>query len=161
MTTLKTFINPESYSRDVKFSEVTIDGAMCEQASLYAHYSSLYAEAQFQLDSAKQTVDLCEAKLDLEVRDELLAEGAKITEGIVTARIHTNPKYVLAVKRKNEAAKIAHLCKSALEALAQKRDMLIQVSSNIRNEKKGDPRLMELPGGVDAGEAILSKLSRD
>ena len=68
---LKTFIDPDALQRDLHFTETSISTAMIRQAALFAHYSTLSAQAKFQYDRCKQSVELYQANLDQQLRDDL------------------------------------------------------------------------------------------
>jgi len=143
---LRTFIDPNQLREDLNFTHTNISAAMTRQASLFAHYSTLSAQAQFQADRADQQVDLIEAQLDQQYRDSLAATGVKITENVVKAAITKDPKYQSALTRKHEAKAIADMVKSAADSFRHRRDMLIQVGADLREEAKGKLQTREHPG---------------
>lgn len=155
---IETFIDPEQLAQDVSLNEGGLDDALRNQASLYSHYADIYRKAQHQYDTAKNAVEIGSAKLNIKIREALQKEGEKITESLIDSRIKASNGYAELIRRKNEAAQILALCKSALEALTQKRDMLIQISSNMRHEMKGEIRVMEDANPRASGDAILNKI---
>lgn len=143
---LKTFIDPDLLQSDLEVSETNLSKAMIRQAPLFARYSALAAKAQFQADRADQQVDLVEAELDSDIRDDMNAKGIKITENLVKAAIIRHPKYQKAVTRYNEAKAIAEMVKTAADSFRHRRDMLIQMGADRREEMKGAVRVQEHPG---------------
>lgn len=145
---LKTFINPAQLKIDLEFNQTNISTAMTRQAALFAHYSTLSAQAQFQADRADQQVDLVEAQLDQQYRDSFASAGTKITENVIKAAITKDSKYQAALTRKHEAKAIAEMVRSAADSFRHRRDMLIQVGADLREEMKGKVQTRAHPGEV-------------
>lgn len=143
---LKTFIDIDRLKADLDFTETNISLAMTRQASLFAHYSTLAHQAQFQADRADQQVDLVEAQLDQKYRDAFVTAGQKITENMIKAAIIKDDKYQKAMLRKNEAKAIAEMVKSAADSFRHRRDMLIQVGADLRQQAQGNIHTKEHPG---------------
>jgi len=68
---VKHFVTPEQVREDTTFTESGLNEAMLEQSSLMAYYGSLCGEAQYQVDKFKQLLDIAEAKLARDIRDEV------------------------------------------------------------------------------------------
>lgn len=154
---LKTFIDIDRLKADLDFTETNISLAMTRQASLFAHYSTLAHQAQFQADRADQQVDLIEAQLDQKYRDAFVTAGQKITENMIKAAIIKDDKYQKAMLRKNEAKAIAEMVKSAADSFRHRRDMLIQVGADLRQQAQGEVRTKEKE---HPGHAALEALGR-
>lgn len=162
---VKPYVDPEQLQSDLSFTLEDLDSANMEQASLYAHYAELYVRAQYQYDSTKAAQEIIEAKLDQEIRDLLAADPKKkITEGVVAAEIKRHPKYLQTVKAVNESRMYMALAKESLEAFKQRRDMLVQVGVQRREEMKGDLLIKSKHAELDAmkekRQALLDKMSR-
>lgn len=150
---LSTFIDELQLRQDLEFTEATISMAMTRQAPLFAHYSTLAHKAQYQADRAKQQVDLVEAQLDQAYRDKFISEGVKASENMVKAAITRDAAYQEAQNKRHEAQAIAEMVKSAADSFRHRRDMLIQVGADLREEKKGSPSTKE-----HAGQAAMRSL---
>lgn len=133
--------DPSQLKEDVSFSDTNLDGAMIEQASLYAHYSAEAVRAERKVNDQKLRIDVVKSKLDQKIRDDAADDGKKLTEKLVEAEIHRKKEYVDAVKELNALKADAEALKHALEAFRQRRDMLIQIGSSRREEMKGQVRL--------------------
>lgn len=131
------FINQTALKEDLSFSPNTIDDAMMTQASLFAHYATQAAKAQLQADRLKSQVELIEALIDKEIRDEAADSGRKITEALVEKTIRLDSRYQDAVSNYNEAKMVATMTKSVTEAFTQRRDMLVQIGKDLREERSG------------------------
>lgn len=131
------FINQTALKEDLAFSPNTIDDAMMTQASLFAHYATQAAKAQLQADRLKSQVELVEAMIDKEIRDEANDLSKKITEALVEKSIRLDARYQEAVNNYNEAKMVATMTKSVTEAFTQRRDMLVQIGKDLREERGG------------------------
>lgn len=153
---LRTFIDPAKLKADLDFNETNISTAMMKQASLFAHYATLAHQAQFQADRADQQVDLVEAKLYQQYRDSFATAGEKPTEAMIKASITKDDRYQKALLRKSEAKAIADMVKAAADSFRHRRDMLIQVGADLRQEILGNLRTKET---THPGKAALDRLA--
>lgn len=138
---IKTFIRQSELQEDLKFSEHNIDDAMMNQASLYSHYATQGAKAQLQADRCKSQLELIEALIDKELRDEAAENGTKITEAALTKAVKLDSRYQKAVANVSESKMIASMTKSTTEAFGQRRDMLVQIGKDLREERLGELRI--------------------
>lgn len=132
-----TFISQEQLKSDLSFSPNTLDDAMMTQPGLFAHYATQSAKAQLQCDRMKSQLELVEAMLDKEIRDQANENSQKITEALVEKTIKRDPRYQEAVSNYNEAKMVASLTRSVTDAFVQRRDMLVQIGKDLREERAG------------------------
>lgn len=159
---LKTFIDPDALQRDLHFTENSISTAMIRQAALFAHYSTLSAQAKFQYDRCKQSVELYQANLDQQLRDDLTTAGTKFTEKVIEAMVLKDSGYQAAITRMHEAKAIASMVDTAADSFRHKKDMLIQVGADLRQQKQGELVMLEKTKahpGAAALEAMGGKKS--
>jgi len=78
------------------------------------------------------------------LRNEAVASKTKITEKAIEDYIKLDPRWQKAAKMVNKTRADADLAKQALFALSQKRDMMVQIGVSLREEMKGEVRLMEI-----------------
>jgi len=135
---VRVFINPEQFKEDVSINLSDLNGCFLEQASLFAHYGMMAAKASEQADNLKMMLEIKEAQLNTEHRERLLIFGGKVTEQMVTNAVLTDTRYIKVRKAYNEAKGVLEMLKTAPEAFRQRRDMLIQIGTNAREEMKGD-----------------------
>ncbi|OAB55681.1 hypothetical protein AY600_02055 [Phormidium willei BDU 130791] len=140
---VKKYVEAEKLQSDLAFSDTDLSGTMMTQASMYAHYASLSAKAQKQVDSLKLVLEARSAKLDQTIRDAAAENGEKITEKRIENEIAGNTTIIGLKKKLNEARAIADLAKNACEAFKQRRDMLVQIGVTMREEMKGQLRVSE------------------
>jgi len=100
----------------------------------FMRVASSYAEAQRRSNEIKVRKDRVLAELDIEVRQMLQASGSKVTEAMVKARIAGDPRYGNVVMEEIEADSDSVLLKNGLVSLSIKKDMLVTLAANRRNE---------------------------
>lgn len=146
---LKTFIDADKLQDDLNFTTTNISLAMTRQAALFAHYSRFSAEATYQSDRCKQQVDLLYANLDQQFRDSMTTAGTKFTEKTLESLIIKDTSYQEAQTRAHEARAIAKMVETTAESFKHRKDMLIQVGADLRQEKSGSGLVVrEHPGAA-------------
>ena len=156
---LQRFIDPYQLKKDVSFSEYNLDDAMAQQASLYAYYASMATKAQLQCDRMKHQVEIVEAKLYHEYRNE--HKGEKVTESFISKMVMIDGRHAAATKRYNEARMISSLAKEATEALKQRRDMLTQASKWQLEQQKGELFLKGKDSSIESKkQSVLDKMRK-
>lgn len=141
--TLDTFINGEKLHDDLSVNPADLSTAYVQHASLFAWYCEQYRQAQFQADKMDNQEKLVYAKIETGVRNQATIDAEKITEATVKSRVLLDPRYQKIVQLKLEAEMIAGMTKDATEAFKQRRDMLIQLGSDAREEFKGSMRMRD------------------
>lgn len=134
--------DPDQFHKDLQFSKFALDDAMMRQPGLYAHYAEVAARLQRRADQLKLQVELVEAKVDNEIREEFLKTATKVTEVLVEKAIKRNQEYKSVSHKHLDAKMQAAMAKDMLEALRQRRDMLIQIGKDKREELAGEVRVM-------------------
>jgi len=155
-TSVKMPFVAETLHVDLEIKPAELDAAFRGQASLFAHYGEKHVEMMRQEARAKMMLEVTEAKLDKQLRDEAAAASAKITEKQIEQAIARTGDYVKALNAYNEAKAAAELAKVGVEAFRQRRDMLIQIGANDRQEMKGDLVMRQRD---EAHEALRSHLA--
>lgn len=133
----KHLLDPDLIRRDLEINQFDLDSAMIRQPGLFAHYAQLAARFDREVNKYEQFCDVVEAKLDRECRDKAAADGAKMTEAQIKSLVRIDPRMIKAIQALNEAKENAAVAKSTAEALRHRRDMLIQLAFNHREESKG------------------------
>jgi uncharacterized protein (DUF1778 family) len=145
-TTLEFHIDVNEFRRDTRVSETNLDDCLMQQAGLVAEYVAKHAYSEAQAARVKLQVDIAEAKLYDEHRKAAAARatitGDKVTEKMVENAVRTDPRYAGIHKRLIEAESIAAVNKGLVESLKQRRDMLIQLGADRREDGKGAARIM-------------------
>lgn len=131
------FPSADEIAEDVGFDEAHLDDNMVQQPSLVAHYGRLLAESQYDMDTAKQKMEIAESKAAHALREEANDEGKKISEAQINSTLPTVPSVVKARMQYNRAKADHEGMKTTFEALRHKKDMMVQIGVNRRTEIEG------------------------
>lgn len=139
------FYNRPQVEKDLTPS-VDINAAMNIVGQQFSYYSDLHTEAEIQYGIFAELKDYAEAVMDKEYRKQLAAAGEKITEKTVSSSVATS-KVMLEINRlaRDAKAQVMYL-KGTCDALRQRKDALIAISYNMREQMKGDPTVREAMG---------------
>lgn len=162
---LQFFIDPNEFKKETQVKDFNLDSCFMEQSSLRAHYGAMAARAEAQASTCKVKFEVLEARLYDHHRKILTDAGAKVTEKMVENAVKTDPRWLAGKENVIEAETIAAVNKSLAISLADRRDMLIQLGADRRDEAKGQARLLaaqaEREGmanrAADAGKAALQQ----
>lgn len=145
----RTSINELDLYEDLRISPENLNTDFCEQPAKYAYWATVAAQARALVDSKKADVERCEdylkktlvGELDTEVRRDLEMEGEKVTEAKVTNGIYVHEKYRAEQQKlydlKDELLKLQSelaVLDIAREAMNQRKDMLISLGAQMRQE---------------------------
>jgi len=118
----------------LRINEADVTGDLYEQPGLYAYWAALSEEANTEVDNARRRLELVEALLDEEIREEARGVDEKITENIVQRRIIQEKRYKESHRTHIEAKRDAALFNIGRRALEQRMSALIAVNSMRRAE---------------------------
>lgn len=141
---LQFYVDPEKFRAETSVSDARLDSCMIEQNGLRAFYGAQAARAEAQHSRLKVRFDVLEASLYDEHRKSLAASGEKVTEKMVETAVKIDPRWILMKNVVIEAESIANINKALAISLGDRRDMLIQLAADRRDEMKGQARLMEV-----------------
>lgn len=142
-------ITEVSLNDDLEISMDSISEDFCSQPALYAYWATLATQARSLMRTKKLEVSSKEeyikktlvGTLDGKVRAELELAGEKITESKVTNGIYAHPDYLQAVDELRamqadlaECQDTVEYLQVAVEALNQRKDMLISLGAQMRQE---------------------------
>jgi len=129
---------------DLKIDKVNLSDEFTKQASVYAWWATLSALAQEKYQHKRLERKIVEAELDKEKRLTLGAENnRRVTEKVVEREVHLDPRWRKAYEEEIEAAKEAAILSGATEALRQRKDMLVALGLQLREELRSDQVLRE------------------
>jgi len=143
VTGLKYYLDPGAFSKDILVTEDRLDACMVEQSGLRSHYGAQAAYAEAQHDRVEAKFKVLEAKLYDEHRRNLTASGEKVTEKAIENAVRMDPRWLQGMSAVIEAQTISQVNRNAVMALNDRRDMLIQLGADRRDEMKGQLRIME------------------
>lgn len=147
------FVDTAQLKRDLSYSPTNLTDAMMQQASMFAHYGILAAQASRQVDTVKMLLENTEAAVYRLRRDAAVAANEKQTEAQLSAQVTRHPKVIEMKRALNEAKQQEAVAKTAMEAFRHRRDMLIQEGLLQREEMKGELSIMERSARDQALEA--------
>jgi len=107
-------------TKELQIDLSNLNEELAKQPAKFAWWGVVHAVA-------KDLVDTEEGKLDSEIRKSAEASGEKITETKIKNLINVNEKY----RELKNQERIARVIK---EAFAQRKDMLISLAANLREE---------------------------
>jgi len=158
--TLQHYVDVNQFMRDTKVSEATLDSCMIEQNGLRAFYGAQAAQAEAQASRMKSKFEVIEAKLYDEHRKGLVASGEKVTEKMVENAVKVDSRWLRAKNLVIESESIAAINKSMVESLKDRRDMIIQLGADRRDEYKGQARVMAAQNERDSTAAAAAAAGR-
>ena len=146
---LQHYVDVDRFRDDTRVTEVNLDQCMIEQSGLRAYYGAQAARAEAQAARVKAKFEVVEATLYDHHRKELAKMGEKTTEKMVENAVKIDPRWIKAKNMVIEAETIATINKSLVESLKDRRDMIIQLGADRRDEYKGAARVLAEQGQRD------------
>lgn len=140
---LKYFVDVEAFKRQTDLDETNLDRSAMEQSGLRAYYGAQAAYAEGQAAQVKAKFEILEAKIYNEIRNKLAVGGEKVTEKMVENAVKLDPRWQAAKMAVIDAATIAEVNKGLTFALADRREMLIQLCSDRRKDFEGQLRIKQ------------------
>jgi hypothetical protein len=120
-------------SQLLQVNEKEVETELRLQASRYSMYHGLMCRCKAELSEREREAEFISASIREEVRNSSTSKApAHALESIVNSNQEYNDK----IKEVNEAAFRYEMLKGLTKALEQKKDMLVQISSNNRAEVK-------------------------
>lgn len=117
-------LEPEHFSID----ETSIDRELCQMGSLLIAYGTVEVKLKVELERREAALQKLEADLDEDIRHEARNEGAKITEGIVAAKIRGSDRRAQALASIRDIRNRYEILRWATRSLQAKRDCLIALA---------------------------------
>ena len=113
-----------------------LDYTLNQLPAIYGYVAMLLGEAKYNMDLAEVELEQQEARLRKEIRENMKKQGAKITEKTLDAEVILAPGYIVKRVEYLDATTKFNLVKNLLTTIEYKKDMVVQISANTRNEKK-------------------------
>lgn len=113
-----------------------VDDHLATLPAIYGYYAGLLAEAKEEMETINLNIEQVEAEVRRKTRMALKTQGSKITEKILDAETYVDQSYVFLKADLIRATTKFNLVRNILTTLEYKKDMLIQLSVNARQEKK-------------------------
>ena len=116
--------------------EVGLEVALSMLPSIYGYLACLLSESKEKMDLAEVELEQQEARLRKDIRESMKKQGAKITEKTLDAEVVCSAEYIEKRVDFIEATTKYNTMRNLLTTIEYKKDMVIQISANTRNEKK-------------------------
>lgn len=137
----KTFtFDAEEFNRDVQIG-TDLDRDFRNQGSLYSFYSGQLMRASIDMEHKKIRAEVAETRCAKAFREKAAKDGIKITEKVVQEEVTDDSMCIKTRLEYVNAKAVYELIKNCLDALKQRRDMLVQIGAASREEMKGDLRM--------------------
>ena len=152
-----TGINIDEFIEETRISEIGLDDAFQKQSSLRAYYGALAARYEAVASKAKMLFEVKEATLFKQYRDKFAEDGVKTTEKMIENAVKMDPQWLEAKQTYINAECHADIAKSLVASLVDRKDMLIQIGADRRDENKGALRMMEVQQQNDQLNALRER----
>lgn len=133
---VENFIDPERAAKDTAINDGDLNGEFMKQAGLVYFYSSNVAKAERQVSTIKLRLEMKEAEIATQVREDAAAAGTKITEKGIEAAVSAHKDVAGLKARLIQAQEVLTVAKGVAEAMRHKRDMLVMRGHMDRDELK-------------------------
>lgn len=133
---LKFAPTPEDVTRAGELNPDKIENLMIRHPSEFAVAANRCALSHKQVEMVALQKGVIESELYQHYRKELLAEGDKPTEKLIDSLIKQDPRWKRISALLIEASRIEAVNKNIVTSLVHKKDMLVQISVNRREEIK-------------------------
>lgn len=135
-------IDVGKFREETAVSDTRLDQCMIEQNSLRAYYGEQAARSEAQASRIKLRFEVVEATLYDKHRKALALAAEKVTEKTIETAVKLDPAWSRARNLLIEADTIAAINKSLVESLKDRKDMIVQLGADRREEGKGQVRTM-------------------
>jgi len=127
----------ENFKKQLEIDENDLNRELTKQPGLYSRWGILAVEAKSYRDKLEEVLKVADAKIEDEIRTKAEKENRKykITGGEILSKLLQDPRHTKAMADYLKAKKEADiLWVGAREAFAQRKDCLISLAANLREE---------------------------
>jgi outer membrane protein assembly factor BamA len=110
-------------------SPAELDDELISQSHIYGHVGVLFAMASARRDKKKNDLEVLEASLNRDIRDQLTTDGEKVTDDKVKAMIKLEQTHQRAMSEYLDARFLADKFEAIKEAYKQRAYMLREVAT--------------------------------
>ena len=115
---------------------LNIEGELLKQARVFSYYSGLYENAKRDCEILEIELTKCQAYARIRGQEECEIKKIKATVAIMDSFVDSDESCTEITLNLAETKSKQGLLKSLMQALSHKKDMLVQLSANQRDEKK-------------------------
>lgn len=116
--------------------EVRIDDELSKQATLFSYYSGLYEHAKRDSEITEGELTKCQALARIRGQEECEGTGIRATVAVLDSYVNSDESCSKINLMLTETKYKVGLLKCLMQSLSHKKDCLIQLSANQRDEKK-------------------------
>jgi len=136
-----------SVSKDIKeklkVDPKNLNAELIEQPGLFAYYAYEMSKKKEELEELELDLDILESETDRKVRNNFLIKNEKVSEKKVEMVVMSITK-VKELKRKIIKVNAEYnILKGIVRAYEQRKDVLVSLSANMREENKSDINLRD------------------
>lgn len=142
-STLVQFIDPEEMKRATDIDLADLTGAMQKHAAIVVEFGVRSVKAKRQYEGWKNKLEVIEAMLENHYRKTLKEENPKTTEAQIRAAVVADPRYRGASDTVADAQEIYRYTEIAVNAMEQRKDMLLQIARDAAREQTGTLRVIQ------------------
>lgn len=151
----------EKFIKETQVNQVNLDECFQKQSALRAYYGAEAARYDSFASKVKSVFEFKEAQLFKTYREKFIAEGVKPTEKMIENAVRLDPAWLKSKQAVIDAQCQADIARALVMSLIDRRDMLIQLGADRRDETKGQMRMMEMQqeqGRIDNIRRVASGL---
>lgn len=128
-----------AFEHDLKIDVANLNEELMKQPALFSRWGVLAVEARAERDKLEENLKVVDAQLDAEFRQEAVEAGEKITEKKLFSKILLDCRHAEAMESCLDARSTADVIQvGAREAFSQRKDCLISLAANLREEHDAD-----------------------
>ncbi len=123
-----------NYMDDLKVSESDINEVLKTQPERFVFWAQMEFLARMIVEKWKMELEKTEAQVYLQFREEAASHGEKVTEKTLEAKLRLSPT-IDAVRQRYLQARLQYeRLKAVTEAFRQRKDMIMSLAANLREE---------------------------
>ena len=111
-------------SKKIRINRDFLDAEIIEQPNLFFHASEGFVHAVAKRDKSNHSLEVEIAELDKDIREQMIADGERVTEDKVAQQIKREQDYHRFYKEHLDASLVANRWSSLKESYRQRADML-------------------------------------
>lgn len=130
------------YYKDLEIDQYNLLKEWREQPKLYLEYAEEASQAQEEVNRLKDELEVLESQVNLEIRSneyERMPEKAKVTEGLITSLLRTDPRVIALRQEYNEALYNADVLKKSEKAFYMRKEALENIVKLTGREYYAEP----------------------
>lgn len=128
-----------SAEQAVEIDSDDLQSEFIKQPGYYFYFSQKLEEVRYLLHLSKVDLEVTEARLYSDCRDELSAGNNRVTEAQIVNSMKSKDEWVEKQKKVAELKKAEGKFRAVVEALTHKKDMLMQLGAFKRSEFHAEP----------------------